>query len=259
VSGQNPHLNDESDTVAYPRTLRPKELDLLMGVLPAESPGYREYRDLLLKMVVLGEGRRGIGNIVLGFAGDMPDTISPLSPVVAYGMVETTENVFSITVREYAGRQIDVEIVSSHGGQIPDRFEEKRRWTYSAWKPGISSPLSGEKLREVRIDDRLVLGIARNERRLLLHDSSTGMIHLIPITNFHNELMLAKNIRDPKIALNSNLFFQNLQSYSDNELRAAFVAYNNMKRRVAIAAPPPSEKKKRMSAVLRTLFRKQTP
>ena len=258
MSEQNPRLDGESNAVAYPRSLRPKELDLLMSVLPAESPGYREYRDLLLKMVVLGEGRRGAGNIVLGFQGDTPDTTSPLSPVVAYGMVETTDDVFSITVREYVGRQIDVEIVSTHGGQIPDRFEEKRRWTYSGWKPGTPSPSSGEMVREVRIDDCLVLGIARNERRLLLHDSSTGMAHLIPITNFHNELMLHKNIRDPKIALNSSLFFKNLESYSDSELRSAFVAYNKLKHRVIVAEQSSSVEKKRMSAVLRTLFRKQT-
>ena len=259
MSNKSPHLVGGNTTVAYPRTLRPKELDLLMGVLPAESPGYREYRDLLLKMVALGEGRRGAGNIVLGFEGDKPDTTSPLAPVVAYGMVETTGDVFSITVREYIGKEIDAEIVSSHGDEIPDRFEEKRRWTYSSWKPGLPSPSSGEMMREVRIDDGLVLGIARAERRLLLHDSATGINHLIPITNFYNELMLHKNIRDPKIALNSSLFFQNLESYRDDELRATFVSYNKLKRRVTIAEPQLSRKENKISAVLRTLFRKQMP
>lgn len=253
------HMVGNSTTSVYPRSLRPKELDLLMSVLPAERSGYREYRELLLKMAVLGEGRRGSGNLVLGYNGDHPDTTSPLGPVVAYGMVETTHDTFSITVREYLGNQVDVEIVSSHGEEIPDRFEEKRRWTYSTWKPGNLLPSSGEPMREVHIDDALILGIARKERRLLLHDRSTGMNHLIPITNFHNELMLHKNIRDPKIALNSSLFFQDLDVYGDDDLRAAFIAYNKLKHRVSVLEPEPPPRKTGIRTVLRELFRNQKP
>ncbi|MEK9137890.1 MAG: hypothetical protein AAB393_12265, partial [Bacteroidota bacterium] len=191
--------------------------------------------------------------------GDKPDNASPLAPVVAYGMVETTRDQFSITVREYIGRQIDVEIVSMHGDEIPDHYEERRRWAYSTWEPGMPSPATGESMREVPVGESLVLGIAVKEKRVLLHDGGTGMNHLIPITSFYNELMLHQNIRDPKIALNSNLFFQNLASYGDEDIRHAFIAYNKSKRRVTVVETPHPERKRGMPGLLTKFVRKKKP
>ena len=222
---------------SYPRKLRSKELDLIEFVLPVDRLGYRQYRDWISSMVVLGEGRRGGGNLILGYEGDVPDLVSPLGPVVAYGMVETTQDPYSVTVREYLGRQIDLEIVSTHGSEIPDHFEEKRRWTYSSWLPGQSSPATGEMVREIVIEENLVLVIARQEKRLWVYNRTNGMNLLIPITNFFNELMLHKNIRDPRIALKSDRFFQNLDSYTDSELRSSFIAYNKLKPKVEIKTP----------------------
>jgi len=226
----------------YPRTLRLKERDLLESVLPPDRPGYRRYREFLEVMQVIGEGRRGAGNLVLGRPGDVPDLTSPLPPVVAYGVVETTKDYYTITVRECAGDQIDVEIVSAHDEEIPDHFEEKRRWTYAEWKPGARSPATGAAVREVAIDGRTVLAIAEAEKRLWLHDGATGMNHPIPVTNFHNELMLQKQIRDPGRALAPGLLFDELSTTTDADLRAAFVAYNIARKRVdvqpAAAAAP---------------------
>jgi len=178
---------------------------------------------------------------------------------VAYGMVETTRDAFSVTVREVVYDQIDVEIVSSRGEQIPDHFEEKRRWTYSTWVPGSPSPASGEWAREVRISETLSLGILSSEQRLLLHDGNSGMIHLIPITSFYNELMLHKNIRDPKIALNARLLFQNLPSYSDDDLRSSFISYNKLKPRVSIVEPHSAPQSTGIVKYLKTMFGKKKP
>ncbi len=212
---------------------------MLSMVLPGDRPGYRHYRELIGDLVVIGEGRRGPGNIVLGREGDVPDLLSPLAPVIAYGMLETTADRFSITVRDYVGGQLDVEIVSDHGREVPDHFEERRRWTYSTWRPGEPSPSTGNVVREVVIDIGHVLALATTEGRLWLYDGSTGMDHLIPVTNFHNALMLHKRVRDPRVALRPLLLIENLDRYSDGDLRAAFVAYNASKHRVDIALPPP--------------------
>ncbi len=218
----------------YPRPLRAKERDLLEFVLPAGSPGYNEYCNHIANMVVLAEGRRGKGNFVLGKQGDRADITSPLASVIAYGVVETTLDTFTVTVREFIGDQIDVEIVSSRGEEIPDHFEEKRRWTYSTWKPGLPSPATQTPVREVRINEKLVLAIARQEKRLWLYDAAAMMSHLIPITNYYNELMLHKSIREPKIALKSGLLFDELEKYSDVDLRGAFVAYNKVRKKVDV-------------------------
>ncbi|MEK7250006.1 MAG: hypothetical protein AAB209_06225 [Bacteroidota bacterium] len=243
---------------AYPRLLRAKERDLLDFVLPVESPGYNEYRNHIANMVVLAEGRRGRGNFVLGKQGDRADITSPLAAVIAYGIVETTLNTFTITVREFIGNQIDVEIVSSRGEEIPDHFEEKRRWTYSTWKPGLPSPATQTPVREVRINDTLVLAIARQEKRLWLYDAATMMNHLIPITNYYNELMLHKSIRDPKIALKSGLLFDELEKYSDVDLRGAFVAYNRVRKKVDVRVEETVAEEKGLKMFLRRLIGKSS-
>ncbi|MBX2991187.1 MAG: hypothetical protein KF749_08465 [Bacteroidetes bacterium] len=248
----------EPNSETYPRKLRAKERDLLEFVLPAESLGYAEYRNLLRSMLVLAEGRRGKGNLVLGNPDDVADIVSPLAPVVAYGVVETTIDRFTITVRECVGDQIDAEIVSAHGTEIPDHFEEKRRWTYSGWKPGSLSPALHSPVREVRISDTLTFVIATQEKRLWLHDAVTLMNHLIPITNFYNELMLHKGIRDPNVALNSNLLFEHAESHSDADMQAAFIAYNRLKKRVEIVLEQPKPQETGFAAFFRRIVRKNS-
>jgi hypothetical protein len=220
----------------FPRQLRPKERDALTFVLPEHSVGYNRYRKLIDTMIVLAEGRRGKGNIVLGKRGDKADITSPLASVIAYGAIETTLDTFTITVRELVDEQIDVEIVGSRNDEIPYHYEEKRRWTYSTWEPNQSSPATGAAVREVRINDTLTLAVVQQEKRLWLHDAATLMNHLIPITNFYNELMLHKHIRDPNVALKSPMFWNELEKYSDGDLRAAFIAYNSVRKKVDIKA-----------------------
>jgi hypothetical protein len=237
----------------FPRQLRPKERDALTFVLPEHSVGYIKYRTLIDTMVVLAEGRRGKGNIVLGKRGDKADITSPLASVIAYGVIETTLDAFTITVREFIAEQIDVEIVGGHGEEIPDHYEEKRRWTYSTWKSNQPSPATGAAVREVRINDTLRLAIARQEKRLWLHDAATMMNHLIPITNFYNELMRQKNIRDPKIALTTKLFWDELEKYSIGDLRAAFIAYNKVRKKVDVKVEEVVVEEKGLKRLLRKL------
>src|SRR5664279_2093183 len=107
----------------YPRTLRPKERVAIESTLPLDRPGYRQIRERIGALVVLAEGRRGTGHLVLGPAQYVPDHTSPLNPVVAYGSIETTRDVFFIAVREAEENQIDVEVMSKRGEEIPDHFE----------------------------------------------------------------------------------------------------------------------------------------
>lgn len=221
----------------YPRKLRPKELNLLEGVLPPDRAGYRQYREMINSMVVLAEGTRGPGNLILGHPGDTSDPSMPLSPVVAFGMVETTHGAFTVTVREFTGARIDVEIVSGSEEEVPDHFEEKRRWTYSSWLPGSVSPSTGSPVRAVPIDADLTLAIAPQEKRIWLHDRVSGMNLLLPITNFHNELMLFKGIRDPGVALDVGHFFLSQTGYSDADLREAFIRYNAPRHLAKVQVP----------------------
>jgi len=242
---------------AFPRALRPKERDIIESVLPVERPGYRALREMIGRMRVLGEGRGGPGNLILGCTPDVADLSSPPSSVVAFGMVETTRDAYSVTVRECAGNQIEVEIVSSRDDEVPDHFEEKRRWTYSSWTPGSPSPCSDEAVREVRVDDTVTLAIAPVDRRIWIHERSTGMVLPIPVTSYYNELMIRRGVRDPEIALDSRLLFDNPRAYTDEELRDAFVAYNAIRHRVDVRPHARQSTEGSLRAAVRALFRRK--
>jgi hypothetical protein len=242
---------------AYPRKLRPKELDLLEGVLPLERPGYRQYRQMIGSMVVLAQGTRGPGHYLLGPPGGVPDHSAPLAPVIAFGIVETTETSYAVTVREKSGDQIDVEIVSASEEEVPEHFEEKKRWAYSNWLPGLPSPATGGGVREVQIDANLTLALAPEEKRIWLYDRASGMNLLLPVTNFHNELMLYKGIRDPGVALDIGRFFTGHAAYADDDLREAFVRYNASRQRVRVQVPPPAPAAGGFRQKLRRLFGKE--
>ena len=238
----------------YPRPLRPKELDLLETVLPVDRPAYREVWDRLRSMMVLGEGRRGEGDLVLGVPGDTPDTESPLPPVIAYGMVETTHDHYSVSVREEVSAQINVEIVSGSGRAIPDHYEEKRRWTYSWWSPGNASPATGAAVREVRLDAGVTLAFAAAEKRIWVHERSSGIVRLIPITNYYNELMIRRGVRDPRIALHPSLLWENLTAFPDVDLLQAFVAYNALRQRLPLHVEPLRAPRSGIPLFIRQLF-----
>ncbi len=220
--------------LTYPRPLTSRERAWLRWILPAERSGYGRYREFVDSAVVIGEGRRGIGEIILGVQGDVPDLSAPLPPVIAYGVVETDLGTLSVTLRDIVERQCSVEIVSNRSDALPEDFEEGRRWTYSTWNPGQPCPQCLAPTREVsmrRGEDRIpayVLALCAADRRIWIHESSSGMNRLIPVTNFYNEVMLQKHIRDPKIALDSKRLFTNLAEYSDADLQGAFERYNSM-------------------------------
>jgi len=224
----------------YPRPLTKREREWIYWILPLQHPGYAAVRRLIERMVVLGEGRRGKGELILGYEDDTIDLSAPLAPVFAYGVVETDFGLISVTLRDIENDQLSVEIVSQRAEEIPDVFEESRRWTYSTWVPGQSCPQCGSALREVRMHMSgasgrvLVLAVCRKDLRLWVCDSEDGVNRLIPVTNFYNELMLHKGIRDPAVALDAKRFFHEMEKYSDADLAYAFQTYNVMKMKVHV-------------------------
>lgn len=206
----------------FPRPLTSHEREIIEAVLPDDHPGYRKYREMLGDLVVLGEGRRGKGNFILGRAGVVPDTTAPLPPVVAHGAIVTRDGEILVSIREEVDGQIDVEVT----GEIHSRGEV-RRWSISSWRPGQPSPRSGSPVREVVVSEGLVLAICVADRRMWIHESASGLNHLIPVTGFHEALMKVRKVRDPQIALRPGGFFSSGSDYSSEDLRSAFLIYNS--------------------------------
>jgi hypothetical protein len=249
-----------SDNHPYPRPLRQREREWIEWILPENRPGYLLYRRRLMELAVIGEGRRGAGEIILGSSADQPDFSAPLAPVFAYGMIESDFGGISVTVREESFGQVSVEMVSHRSEQIPEQFEEARRWTYSDWLPGKPCPQCRGTLREVLMhahdthQPEFDFAVCAKDKRIWIHERSSGINRLIPVTNYYNELILKKNIRDPKIALSSSTFFSSLSTYTDDELTAAFASYNRQRAKVRISGNlVPAEKPKKVSLISRLL------
>ena len=78
----------------------------------------------------------------------------------------------------------------------------------------------------------LVLVFCVQDERLWVYDQASGVNHLIPLTNFYNELMLHAKVRDPAVALNMKRLFVDLEHYSDTALAGAFASYNKLKTKI---------------------------
>ena len=148
-----------------PGSISRREREWIEWILPADRNGYRLYREKIASMSVIGEGRRGKGEIILGQSGQEVDFSAPLAPVFAYGAIETDFGTISVTIRELQDDQISVEIVSHRSDTVPPEFEEARRWTYSTWSPGDACPQCESSVREVPMhavsapQERFVLAI----------------------------------------------------------------------------------------------------
>jgi hypothetical protein len=222
-----------NDRKIFPRKLSSLQKELLFSILPENKPGYKYYRDRIEQLFIIGEGRFGGNNFILGKESTVPDmptgqaglSISS-SPVFASGTNIYREGIIDITIHEEADEEVEFDI-SPRGGELPANFTLVNKWNYSEWIPGNNDPKDNSSVREiVIIPGKFLLAVAPAGKKIWLHDYKTGVNHLIPISNFYNELMRTKNIRDVKTVLNPNSFFDMLDSYSDREIISAFVSYN---------------------------------
>lgn len=225
----------------YPRRLSVEELSLLDWLLPSDRAGYRYYRERIESSVVLGNGRWGEGDYILGRDGDIVDLSGPMERVFAFGVVEYATHRLNVTVHEEAAEQIEVQFATI--GNASEGADETRRYCFSYWNPGDRSPKTNGFVREIAFASNatipaFILCIAREDEKLWLFDAASGVNHLVPLTNFHNELMLHLRVRDPKYVHRPKDFFALHESYADADLIAAFIRYNRSWKKVELPVAP---------------------
>jgi hypothetical protein len=219
----------------FPRELTRQEKVLLFSVLPEEKPGYNLYRKKIDELFVTGYGRFNNNNYILGKKDTVPDLSFSSTPVFAAGTIIISEDEIDILINEVIDNEIEFDLSLKNSNKIPDEIIEQERWSYSDWNPGDKSPHDNKEVREVIISQgKYVIAFAPSHKKIWLHQNVNGVNHLIPSTNYYNELMGFKRNKDPKIALNPKLLFQNLSDYSDDDLINAFVLYNKYMRRFSI-------------------------
>jgi hypothetical protein len=213
----------------YPREITNIERTCLFFILPENKPGYNLYRNKINGMRVLGGGYFGEGNYFLGKMEPDPDLSLPSAPVFALGTLDNGIEQLDIIIHEETEDKIEVVFGKDINEITDNSFQVK---SYSFWVPGMNSPFKDSKVREVSVKPHeFILAVAPEEKKIWLYESSSGVNHLIPVSNYYNSLMLYRNERNAEKVLNPNLFFNNLGLYNDLELKSALELYNKYMRR----------------------------
>lgn len=217
----------------FPRPIAVKEREYLFSVLPEIKPGYKLYREKINSYSVIGEGRFGGSNLILGSNHDTTDLSIASSPVFAFGRIEFEEASLDITIHEEEYNQIEIDLSFTPDIPAAKKLNELKHWNYSDWNPGDKNPEDNSEVKEIILkQNSYLLAVSTTTKKIWLHDFSSGVNHLIPLTNFYNELMAIKKIRAPGIALKPARFFSELNTYSSQELGTAFISYNKYLKRL---------------------------
>jgi hypothetical protein len=211
----------------FPRELYNYEREILFSVLPESKNGYKKYRQRINEMKVIGQGRFGGGNFVLGFEGDEVEFDIPSASVFASGIVICNGIKFDVTIHEDEENQIEYDI-SPFGKINPeDEIKIDSVMSLSFWNKSDNSPYANIPVKEfVVLKEKYFLVIDQSAKKIWMNNPETGINHIIPLTNFYNELMRFKNIREHNIALKPGRFFDDLDKYSEHDIVSAFLMYD---------------------------------
>ena len=215
------------DKMKFPRELSSIEKFCLLSILPAAKPGYNFYRRLIDNYMVIGSGRFEGNNFDLGKKNDKPDLTIASSPVFAIGSVKINDEIIDVIIHENEEDKIEFDLSGDLENILNINEEIKNVKTLSKWNPGEKEPYNNTVVREYNIkDDKYILCIAQGIKKIWHHKKDSGVNHIIPLTNFFNELMRIKNVRNANTPLNPSYFFPNLDEFSEQEIINAFIMYN---------------------------------
>ncbi len=217
----------------FPRELSEVEKECINFVLPENKPGYKLYRTFIDESVIHGIASGNRTGFLLGRKNvNLDDGIKP-TPLFALGNLYLENKNVEILVYQIYDEIIEVEINFTE--EKSDNSKQKKNWTYSEWNPGMTSPEDDTLVREIKISGNdYTLVVAEKTKRIWLNESKSGVNHFIPVTNYFNELMRSKNIRDPKIALKPGELFNHLNNFKDDDLKNALMMYDKYLKRFSL-------------------------
>jgi hypothetical protein len=219
----------------FPRQLSQREKSWLFAALPEAKLGYRQYREIIENLLVIGYGRFGEGNLILGEEGGTIDLESSSAPILAVANITFDLGKVYVTVHEELDGLIEVDIKGIAEDRIPDDLSQAKVWTYSNWVPGEKAPFDNSNVREVHlIRDEIVLVIAPVHKKVWVYNSRSGINHFVPVTNYYNEMMILMNNKNADTALNPGRLFSNLNEFTDEQLVQGFLVYNKYWQRVEL-------------------------
>ncbi|HYM19729.1 MAG TPA: hypothetical protein VEW28_01860 [Candidatus Kapabacteria bacterium] len=214
----------------FPRSLTNEELNILSWLLPEHSSVYGSLLWNIRSRIVLGEGRWGTGDLVMGSSDMQIDVTLPMTPAIAYGECFVGDETLSVSAHE---KNIDDQIEVQFSGVFPisENIDTASGWTYSYWKPGMPCPATGEPVREAALYEasgaiKYTLAISSAKKTIWLHHHASAYNQFIGITAFADELFRTHHIRDADAVMHPASVFTRLSEFTDADLRRALIEYN---------------------------------
>lgn len=236
-------MNYDGNKTDFPRELSALEKDWISSALPDKKPGYKKYKERLFSLYVIGKSGIEDYSVILGKKDSIPEEDLTF-PVFASGNIVYKAGYVYVTVSSEEEGQVEIDFDVNLSE--PSGLTEIKRWSYSDWFPGEPTPEDNSIVREIAvIKKELILAAAPFHKRIWIYEAGSGINHLIPVTNFYNELMRTLKIKDPEIVLDSNKFFSNIDKYKDEDLAGAFLSYNKRWKKVDIDYSVIKEKSKK--------------
>ncbi len=212
------------------RELNKKEKFLLYSILPANRKGYNEYRQKISEMVVVNEEEIYEGKLLLSKSGEYYSSEPESTPSFAMGYSAYDGRKYYIVIHEE--REGFIQALISREGEAKG---EGLLWSYSNWRPGLKAPGDNSKVREVHLlKNKLVVAVAPAHKRIWVYEADSGVNYILPVTNFYNEIMKAKEERNPRVVLNPQRIFEHPEELSDKEIGQGFLLYNEYLNRIEI-------------------------
>lgn len=219
----------------FPRELSSREKYWLFAALPENKLGYKQYRDIIENLLIIGYGRFGEGNFFLGEVGDNIDLEVSSSPILAVANISFDIGKVYVTIHEELDGLIEVDIKGTAMDHIPDDLDQAKVWTYSNWVPGEKAPFDKSFVREIHlVKNKIVLAIAAAHKKIWVYNAASGINHFVPVTNYYNEMMILSNNKNAETALNPGRLFTNLNEFTDQQLAQGFLVYNKYSNRVEL-------------------------
>ena len=242
----------------FPRTLISTELEFIRWLLPEHSPVYTATLHQIESGIVLGEGRWGSGDLMVGDPKTPIDLTLGMTPIIAYGECVIGDQKMTISIHQSnIDEQIEIQFAGSY--PLPENPQVTSGWTYSYWKPGMSDPESNTALREVSITDtsgniRYTLVFSPTRKALWVYHNHTFFTELLPVTGFMDELLRTHGIREIERISQPTQVFETLDEFTDGDIVRAFLEYVPVSmRKLDIANLVIPERKERRSVFAKLL------
>ncbi len=218
------------------------EILILRWLLPESRSGYGGYFNEICNMRMLGYGRWGEGNYILGYGDAALDPSAPVERVLAFGSIAVRSGVCTATVHDKSDDTIEVQFALTGRASIEEAAKSAERYCYSYWQPGDPAPATKSRVRETQIDaaNRYVLAIAPGDERIWLHDRVSGVNRLIPHMQFYSEVVRVAGIRDKQTVFNAKLLFSEDGRFTGECFRQAVIAYNKRRPVASCIDEPPA-------------------